>query len=731
MPSFENVAGGASSTAPKAKPKRFYIEAPDGKIFTIDGPPGSTGEQALEQLQSTYTPDPEKARVRQEQAAKYPSQQELATRPDARFEATKKQVMEPAGIDPESPIVGTATNLVKGLWNAGKTAASLTPLGMLTTMATEGPKGVVEDANKGADIVTGVATNLTRGPANIATGILDQDWERARMGLIDNMTQLAMMGLGGEAATMGLGKATAFKAAQTPLLTVPEKVLGGWSSIIKPGVTNRDLRTVAAKSIPVIQAAAARLKLTPERFKAMVRSYGTEVGKGKMFGAADDAIKLMDEASKIAQEPFEAVFGKTGKGGAYGTKDASHLKSSIEAKLNDIIRSNEKLDPPRVEALRGHIETLRKAETWGDLNEFKKLANKNAAPSMDKLTGDLINMNPSAAQAWKDVANEIRSELYKQVGSISGVDLADVGLLESYVLDARDGLSKTLYQTAIPGQLERNRGFLRNLGEAIRHRDRSAVLSLFERGPMGQFSKDVQRTLASPAEKYAAPTMEVPPATIRGKEGAVAAEIAPSGDPITEPLLAPPPGTSPAIGQDIFAVQQRANQAARRAPPETIAGTQPTMENWFVEPPKVPGRMSRGSQVDAQIATLTDQLATIEQQLMNPYQMQGLDPDHVTRLFEQRSRLRQQLGKLEALPEQQSLVGQDRPLDPSLLGVEPTFPKFNLAMRETYTLKDLNEMVREIETFLRSNPRHRQATELRTDLSAIQNEINRRVESRR
>lgn len=51
-------------------------------------------------------------------------------------------------------------------------------------------------------------------------------------------------------------------------------------------------------------------------------------------------------------------------------------------------------------------------------------------------------------------------------------------------------------------------------------------------------------------------------------------ELLPTGNPVTEPLLAPPPGTSSTIGQDIFKVQQRADQAARSAPPANVEGVQ-------------------------------------------------------------------------------------------------------------------------------------------------------------
>lgn len=50
-------------------------------------------------------------------------------------------------------------------------------------------------------------------------------------------------------------------------------------------------------------------------------------------------------------------------------------------------------------------------------------------------------------------------------------------------------------------------------------------------------------------------------------------DLLPTGQPGSEPLLAPPPGTSKSIGESIFKIQQAANQAARSAPPATISGT--------------------------------------------------------------------------------------------------------------------------------------------------------------
>lgn len=64
--------------------------------------------------------------------------------------------------------------------------------------------------------------------------------------------------------------------------------------------------------------------------------------------------------------------------------------------------------------------------------------------------------------------------------------------------------------------------------------------------------------------------IEKPVSTLIGEQQ----DLMPTGAPLEEPLLAPPPGTSRDIGKSIYQVQQRAGQAARAAPPPTVAGQQ-------------------------------------------------------------------------------------------------------------------------------------------------------------
>src|SRR5262245_44323204 len=91
-PSGTGAPDASSSTS-----DRYFIQAPDGATFRVEVPKGTPQEDVQNFVISQHQVDPEKARIRAEQAAKYPTAAEQP--PASPLRQILSNVVQGAGID--------------------------------------------------------------------------------------------------------------------------------------------------------------------------------------------------------------------------------------------------------------------------------------------------------------------------------------------------------------------------------------------------------------------------------------------------------------------------------------------------------------------------------------------------------------------------------------------------------------------------------------------------------
>lgn len=387
---------------------------------------------------------------------------------------------------------------------------------------------------------------------------------------------------------VGLGgviEAARGKSSLTPIQrTMSERQIAAFASRIKSGVGERSVNTVAETAIPIFQKAASELGTTletPLEGRFPTRSYGREAARKTVRTAGEHAIEIADHAVNISDRPFTEVLRAHGDAtttrAQFGEVKTPQVQSAIISKLETLAAENDNINQPLADAIRATADRVRShGDTFNGLNDLKVLANKKSAPIFDRSMGAQLNASADVAYAWKALGDVIRSEMYPELSRISGVDLRNAGAVEASVMDARDGLRHNYYKEVLPAHAQRMAmtyfEYMRH-GSLYHHNFISRALGLKET-PAGEFNGMFRRGLGTPPPMPGSvpyylgkgPT----PETVAGVQN----DLLPTGAVGTEPLLAPPPGTSAGIGESIFRVQQRADQAARRAPPPTIAGEQ-------------------------------------------------------------------------------------------------------------------------------------------------------------
>jgi hypothetical protein len=98
-------------------------------------------------------------------------------------------------------------------------------------------------------------------------------------------------------------------------------------------------------------------------------------------------------------------------------------------------------DAAQAAVLTKMAEKVRAANTVGDLNRLKIYANKEAAKLFDKtLPGKVAESQATSVWGYRNMADDIRVELYPELERRGVSGLAARGRLEAQALDARDGV---------------------------------------------------------------------------------------------------------------------------------------------------------------------------------------------------------------------------------------------------------------------------------------------------
>lgn len=486
---------------------------------------------------------------------------------------------------------------------------------------------------------------------------------------------------------------------------INERQISAMGDLINSGVKNKSSYTAAEIAIPLWQQAAAELGTTldqslegafpkhgfTEAGKRAVRTAGEEV-----VGGPTSPVGIANHAVEIAQRPFNDVLGAHGQASTnrpvFGGVRVPQVKQGILSTLESAAKVEDGVNDALAKAIRSLSERVQSnGDTFNALNELKVLANKKSSAIFDKNVSGQINATAETAYAWKVLGDSIRSEMYPELSRLSGTDLRQAGMREAVAMDARDGVMKKYYNEVEPAQQARMKlTYLEYLRQGSLFKT-NLINRALGMTPAGEFNLTTRRAIGqvppTPTMPGAqGPSVPIYPARNPGLPETIAGtqhDLLPND--VNAPLLAPPPGTSSAIGQSIFGVQQRANAAARSAPPETITGQQTSIaEHALPDSPFYPGKGG------LHVETIT-----------------GPDgkPTQVLRDYSQQHQL---------------------------FSVNQTPYHWSPTVRATSTLQDLSALSHEIDTYLKTqNPPPNIRRQWESDLEDVNHEIHRRKEAQK
>lgn len=486
-------------------------------------------------------------------------------------------------------------------------------------------------AGTAKDVVTGVASAAVGPSADIVTAVREGDTDKLSKGTSRFITETIPAVAGVRAARVPIQNAATTLASD---IRAGVNTLRGRSP--NPVQTHQNLTDLAAVSKttaidipsvhPLLQEWFDSMGISPDDIatinKAKPDDIIGDVQRGlakdkwdalaKRSGKGDRLAPLPIEAAtgavELADRPFQAAMKE------YGTLPTTQIQTQIVGQLEHMAATT--IDDGLKTAYTKLADKVRKeGGTAAGLMEIKAWANKEGAALFNMSPGAQINATARPVSAYMDVGNMIRSKLYPQLKTASegALDLSQAGAIESQAIAFRDGVWKNWNDVATqhaaeiaartgklsspesPNKILRAAtnpsNVLKTLTGIVMGRPAAAIGTSVAPGmlglslPLEQFNTVFKRGMGS-MQGYSAPPPlatgpgyhpEPAPPTLTGTQ----ADLIPH-DP-NLPLLEPPPGVSSGIGQDIFGVQQRANQAARIAPPETLRGTQTALPSGGVQ----------------------------------------------------------------------------------------------------------------------------------------------------
>lgn len=325
---------------------------------------------------------------------------------------------------------------------------------------------------------------------------------------------------------------------------------------------------------------------TDKAKNAKLRAGETFVGSPTEEGIAQRAVD-------ITERPIQRVLKEVGSGdptldrmdGAGQTIDAA-TRTKIINELEANAASQDTVNPAFAKSIRNMKTLVETAKSWDALNELKKRANKESSRYGKLSEGGKIDASESIGAAWSDLGDTIRAHMYPELERIyneshpgTPVNLREAGIRQSALIDFRNGASKAYKQAVLDegahsASTALERFSTKSGSTSDRGITRRAIGAVIGKTPAGEFNTLVQRSMGRGGLPELPPgnTLYGPgqpnPVTISGQQHDLIAHDGTILDPIMtgqHPLMPAPPGTSHAVGEDIFRIQQRAGQDARAA----------------------------------------------------------------------------------------------------------------------------------------------------------------------
>jgi hypothetical protein len=270
----------------------FEFTSPDGKSYSIEGPAGSTKEQAFSILQTQLA---NKAQEPQPEATQQPAQQAKQT-PKERLQSIIQgenplNKLKPDDTPAPHPTLQSAVENIAGSGAAGALIGAASP--ELLTGA-----GVVANA------IPGVGPEVGAFLTTAGTVARANRWGAAASGL---MSGLASEGAGQAAEAAGASKSTAntvrlAAGAATPVVNYVPKILKPAWTAVQRLVGMEDAGTPAAVATARENLAKAAENGVPQHQMHSMLQAGVEADRKAAEQAADAVVqKSIGEANKIAQ----------------------------------------------------------------------------------------------------------------------------------------------------------------------------------------------------------------------------------------------------------------------------------------------------------------------------------------------------------------------------------------------------------------------------------------------
>ena len=463
-------------------------------------------------------------------------------------------------------------------------------------------------------------------------------------------------------------------------------------------------------------------------------------------------VLLAEHAVQIADRPTRHVM--------TALKDEFVLESQakISSKLRSLSDSVKNSDPPLAAAYMDRALEVEAADgTVQSIDGLKIKANKETQ-NLFKLTGS-AEAAATARPVWsyRQLGDLIREHMYPELEQKGTYRLIEHGRLESSMIQARDGFLNSWAKAAknqVPAELEGyleyvTKGHSETFRFALSERSASTVGMLSRlKGrpfPLADFNRSfrdgIGETRGFQIDDWYRPG--------KAPKKPEQLDLLPIGQVGNGPLLEPPPGTSKDIGESIFKVQQRADQAARRAPPPTLSGTQKILP----ERPFFPGKS--GKQLETIRDPVTGETQIVERDYTNQNQLfseqlgaKGTYPtpkqEYVHDLRKRRLWSQASKGQVSGsttglrigkLPKgQMDLITTERQggamAPPDVFGIHQS--KWNAAHADRYSMPDLREMLSDIQGFIDKNKvtlRSGERQELVRKTVEIRQEISKRAKS--
>lgn len=411
--------------------QRYKIKDPYGKEHVIEGPAGASDEEIIEQSKLLFAP-------KGIGDARNNNTRDLDT--VGMIDNQIVNVLEGAGIDPSSPVLGTLKNMWTGLRGSYDRG-----MGYAKDAGIKGAGPAIGTANAVKDIGVSFVTAPFRAAANLIQGTVEGDAEQAARGAGGFATSVPA--IAGAARIPG-----AIKNIVSPPLT-PANVINSLTTLSRSGIKSSGTmpQAIAETVQPHLSYTAQRLGVSPEAIPIVEGAKNAPIGT--LLKGADDAtharvakalgykagdvrsvpIMLTEEMVKDIHAPSKAILNN------YANENLATVSKQV---ANDLRREAANTPPT---SLRNELEFLAdevsKAQLTHELGTLKEMANKKSAALFDKSTpGAEATATAQSAFAWKLLGDKIREYMYPELESRGAVGLAEQGRLEAKAWDVRDGV---------------------------------------------------------------------------------------------------------------------------------------------------------------------------------------------------------------------------------------------------------------------------------------------------